>query len=309
MSLINDALRRADGDKGPRRPAPPVLPPTPRRTRFAPPPPPPPPATREGRGWTSLQAAVLGAALIAVTVAGVLIWKRVGDSPTQVAAASSDPASLSSVLAAAAQAAAQKPAAPEPSSRAGDADNQRSSLVITPARSTQGAKAADPSPPAANLSSSVRDVFASPPTLFMDARKSQTPTAADLPLTPTESPAATLDAAIPSRLASAFIAAARGSPQPAAEKPAAPTGEPPATAPAAPPPPAAAPATVPAAAPAAETPKLKVTSIFYNARSPTAIINGTVAGVGETVEGAKVVAITPRSVDVMVDGKRVTLRL
>ena len=296
MSLINDALRRADGDKGPRRPAPPVLPPTPRRTRFAPPPPPPPPATREGRGWTSLQAAVLGAALIAVTVAGVLIWKRVSDTPTQVAAASSDPASLSSVLAAAAQA-AQKPAAPEPSSRAGDADNPRSSLVITPARSTQGAKAADPSPPAANLSPSVRDVFASPPTLFMDARKSQTPTA-EFPLTPAESPAATLDA---TRLASAFIAAARGSPHPVAEKPAAPAGETPATAPAATQP--------PAAAPAAETPKLKVTSIFYNARSPTAIINGTVAGVGETVEGAKVVAITPRSVDVMVDGKRVTLRL
>lgn len=293
MSLINDALRRADGDKGPRRPAPPVLPPSPalpRRPGFAPPlPPPPPPASREGRGWKSLQAAVLGTALIAVTVAGVLIWKRIGDSPPQVAAASSDPSSLSSVLAAAAQTAVQKQAALGSSGRAGDADNPRSSLVITPARPAQGPEAADPSPPAANLSSSVRDVFASPPTLFMDARKSQA--AADLPLTPAESPAATLDAAIPSRLASAFIAAARSSPQPAAEKPAAP---------AAPPSPSA---------PAAEPPKLKVTSIFYNARSPTAIINGTVAGVGETVEGAKVVAITPRSVDVMVDGKRVTLRL
>jgi len=280
MSLINDALRRADGDKGPRRPAPAA----PRRPGFAPPlSPPPPPASREGRGWTSLQAAVLGAALIAVTVAGVLIWKRVSDSPPQVAAASTEPASLSSALTTA-------KAAP-------DTDKERSSLVITPARSTQGAKTADPSPPAANLSASVRDVFASPPTLFMDARKSQA--AADLPLTPAESPAATLDA---TRLASAFIAAARGSPAPAASKPAAPASEPPVAAPAAPPPPAS-------STPAAEAPKLKVTSIFYNARSPTAIINGTVAGVGETIDGAKIVAITPRSVDVMVDGKRVTLRL
>jgi MSHA biogenesis protein MshK len=64
-----------------------------------------------------------------------------------------------------------------------------------------------------------------------------------------------------------------------------------------------------AAAPAAEAPKLKVTSIVYNSKAPTAIINGQVVGVGEVLEGAKIVAIAPRSVEVLVDGRRLTLRL
>jgi hypothetical protein len=292
MSLINDALKRADGAQGPRRPVPVgPLPASAKPVRHIIDPPPAPDAAppRKGNFWRTVQAVVLGAALVSVAAAGVLIWKRFGDSPAQVVAAQNPLSTLSSVVAALSPApAAQEPAATDPSGSAADAGQQRSSLVLVPARPAQAPKAADPLSTTANLSSSVTGVSASPPTLFMDARKSQNPSDS-VPLTPTESRLATIDAVSPSRLAAAFAAPAAGAPAP------------PAATPAAPPP--------PAPAPAAEPPKLKVTSIFYNARSPTAIINGQVIGVGETIEGAKIVAISPRSVDVMVDGKRVTLRL
>jgi hypothetical protein len=290
MSLINEALKRADANKGPRRPAPlgpPPAPASPGKAAFAPPLAPAVALRREGNRWRALQAAVLGGALIIVAVAGALIWKMVGNSPAQLIAAPTTPATLSSTIAAA-------PATP---ARAADSDKARGSLMLRPAASAQGQpKSSDPLLTTANLTDSARDAFASP-TLFLDARKSQVAAVGgDLPLTPTENRLATLDAASPARPPSAFATPAAGSPQPAT-----PAAAPVASAPAAPP--------AQAAAPAAEAPKLKVTSIVYNSKAPTAIINGQVVGVGEVLEGAKIVAIAPRSVEVLVDGRRLTLRL
>jgi hypothetical protein len=320
MSLINDALKRVDAEKGPRRPAPlgpPPPPASPGKAALAPPLAPAAALPREAGRWRILQAAVLGAALVIVIVAGIVIWKMAGDSPAQLAAAPATPAGRSpaagggpsaalSPIVAAASSAAQKQIAPEPPSRAAAhaaaPENSSASLVLRLAGAKQGPKAEDSLPAAANLTDTVKDVFASPPTLFMDARKSQDPAApagGDLPLTPAESRLATIDAVSPVRLATAFAAPA--APAAGSPRPAAPVGAPPASAPAAPPP--------PIAAPAAETPKLKVTSIFYNARAPTAIINGQVIGVGDTIDGATVRSIAPRSIEVEFGGRRLTLRL
>ncbi|MCX5683965.1 MAG: hypothetical protein NT049_09805 [Planctomycetota bacterium] len=142
----------------------------------------------------------------------------------------------------------------------------------------------------------MRNVFASSPTLFLNAAKSQGAGLADAPLSPPEIAPVPIAADAPARLSVAFSAPAAGAP-----KTAAPKADP---APSAPPAAAPAPAT-----PAAVTTSLKVSSIFFNTRAPTAIINGQITGVGETVDGATVLAITPRSVEVLIDGKRVTLKL
>ncbi|MCX5683964.1 MAG: hypothetical protein NT049_09800 [Planctomycetota bacterium] len=95
MSLINEALRRADAENGPRRPAPlpPPAPARPGRHTLA-----PQPAAalpREGGRWRTLQAVVLGGAFVVVVVAGVVIWKMVGVSPAAADAAPALSATLS----------------------------------------------------------------------------------------------------------------------------------------------------------------------------------------------------------------------
>jgi hypothetical protein len=312
MSLINDALKRVDAEKDPCRPAPlgpPPPPASPGKAALAPPLAPPAAALpREAGRWRTLQAAALGAALVIVAVAGIVIWKMAGDSPAQLVAAPAPSAALSPIVAAASSA-AKKQIAPKPPSRAADAENSGASPVLRLAGAKQEPKAEDSLLAAANLTDTVKDVLASPPTLFLDARKSQdpagqgdavaSPAVGDLPLTPAESRLATIDAVSPVRLAAAFAAPA--APAAGSPRPAPPAGAPPASAPAAPP--------SPIAAPAAETPKLKVTSIFYNAKAPTAIINGQVIGVGDTIDGATVRSIAPRSVEVEFGGRRLTLRL
>jgi hypothetical protein len=301
MSLINDALKRVDAEKGPSRPAPlgpPPPPASPGKAALAPPLPAPAAALpREGGRWRTLQAAALGAALVIVAIAGIVIWKMAGDSPAQLAAAPAPSAALSPIVAATFSA-AKKQIAPKPPSRAAAPENSGASPVLRLAGAKQEPKAEDSLLAATNLTDTVKDVFASPPTLFLDARKSQGPPAApavgDLPLTPAESRLAAIDAVSPVRLAAAFTA-------PAFAAVAASAGKPAVSAPAAPPP--------PAAAPAVETPKLKVTSIFYNARAPTAIINSQVIGVGDIIDGATVRSIAPRSVEVEFGGRRLTLRL
>jgi len=290
MSLINEALKRADAETGPRRPEP--LPPPPpvscaKGATAATHPPPAAPPTETSR-WQTVQTAVLGGALLAILVTGICLWKLTAGAPADLVAAPTVPAPLTA--AAAPQAAGEKilnqtaPAAPGPAAR-------------TPA---------PPSPPGASdllataaSATPVKDVFASPPTLFLDARKSQAGAGGDLPLTPADSRLATLDVDAPARLSSAFTTQPAGPAWLVEAKPAAPAGAPPA---------AAAPAPKPSQ-PTAEPPKLKVTSIFYNARAPTAIINGQVLSVGETIDGAMVVAINPRNVEVLFDGRRMTLRM
>ncbi len=64
-----------------------------------------------------------------------------------------------------------------------------------------------------------------------------------------------------------------------------------------------------AAAPPVDTSHLKVSSIMFGPRGGTAIINGRPVGVGETVGGAKVIKISRRTVEVEIDGRRATLRM
>ena len=67
--------------------------------------------------------------------------------------------------------------------------------------------------------------------------------------------------------------------------------------------------TRPSPPPPVDTSHLKVSSIVCGPQGGTAIINGRPVRVGDTVGGAKIITITPRSVVVEIDGRRVTLAL
>ncbi len=60
---------------------------------------------------------------------------------------------------------------------------------------------------------------------------------------------------------------------------------------------------------AAEPPPLKLQGIFYSRKTPTAVINGKIRGVGERIGKARVLAIAPESVTVVVEGKTNELTL
>lgn len=61
--------------------------------------------------------------------------------------------------------------------------------------------------------------------------------------------------------------------------------------------------------PAADATKFRLTSVVVGRRKPTAIINGQVLTIGDLIEGAKVVAISPTTADLEIDGRRMTLRM
>lgn len=69
------------------------------------------------------------------------------------------------------------------------------------------------------------------------------------------------------------------------------------------------PATPIAAAPGSAAPELKLQGIFYRLKNPSAMINGQTIGVGETVDGARVVSIERTAVVLSRDGRQETLRL
>ena len=62
-------------------------------------------------------------------------------------------------------------------------------------------------------------------------------------------------------------------------------------------------------APPDDAAKFHVTSIAVSPQSSTAVINGHIVTVGDTVDGARVVAITARTVELIVAGRRATLNL
>jgi MSHA biogenesis protein MshK len=99
----------------------------------------------------------------------------------------------------------------------------------------------------------------------------------------------------------AVAALAPEEPKPEAQ-PSPPPAEPkPATRPSPPPPPAA---------PAEnELAKFKVSSVVVSGKVATAIINGRVVGVGDTIDGAKILAITRHSIDMEINGHPATLRM
>ncbi|HUU91518.1 MAG TPA: hypothetical protein VM238_09930 [Phycisphaerae bacterium] len=61
--------------------------------------------------------------------------------------------------------------------------------------------------------------------------------------------------------------------------------------------------------PPVDTSRFKVSSIVSGPHGGTAIINGRPVRVGDTVAGAKIIKIAPRSVEVEIDGRRATLAL
>lgn len=67
--------------------------------------------------------------------------------------------------------------------------------------------------------------------------------------------------------------------------------------------------TKPAKPPKIEPPRFKVSAIVSSPDGASAIINGALIGVGETVGGAKVLRITRTAVELELDGKRLTIRL
>jgi cytoskeletal protein RodZ len=100
------------------------------------------------------------------------------------------------------------------------------------------------------------------------------------------------------------------SPQTSAPKPLAATAHPPAPIKTAPTPPAT---TTPPATRTAQTQtqtnSIRLQSIFYRLRNPTVIINGKTLGVGDTLDGIKVVSIQRTSVEIVQNGKYRTLTL
>jgi hypothetical protein len=56
-------------------------------------------------------------------------------------------------------------------------------------------------------------------------------------------------------------------------------------------------------------PNLKVQGIFYRLKNPSALINGRTFGLGDTVEGAKIVEINRQTVVVEMSGARKTLAI
>jgi hypothetical protein len=61
--------------------------------------------------------------------------------------------------------------------------------------------------------------------------------------------------------------------------------------------------------PRATTPKIKLQAIFYRPKNPSVVINGKTLFVGEEVAGAKVVAITIKSVTIISSGETNVLTL
>jgi len=330
MSLINEALKRADADKGQRptlaarqaaatphagatpagtgaaaeaRPtswaakqnpappqgAPPSAPPHAAATPEA--------AATRGDRWPALQAAALGAALLLVALAGLGLWRSMSPAPRDAAAeiarapAAADPARAS-------PAEPRATASPQPALAAmprGDAP-PASTVEAGEARPTSWAAKQGPDPPRPVAA----DGPATPPR--SDAPAAAPPAGATLRIDP-------LAAWGPRNIALAFDAAA-GPTAPAASD-ARPTSwaanqdRAPATAPA--PPATLAPATAPA--PPDEAPRFTITSIVVRGKASTAIINGRVVGIGDTIDGARVLAITAHAVDLDTGGRRLTLRM
>jgi hypothetical protein len=54
---------------------------------------------------------------------------------------------------------------------------------------------------------------------------------------------------------------------------------------------------------------LRIQGIFFKGPKPKAIINDKIVGIGETIEGAKVIDITREGVKVLIDSEEITLTI
>ena len=267
ISLINEALKRLEADERQRIAGGEPVPPPPMPKAVA------PRASARPRTETLLLATVL----VICAAAGIWVWRALANGlPEQATAAMPQEARLD-VPPVAAQVSAppvrqEVPKVPAPA--AAHAPGAPTAAAVETRKPKPAAKPANGS---------------QPPSLRVDL-----PGSADsyLETTRAESPAP------PERAPAPPAAPAVG---PAGTGPArdaqAPPHEPPATPKEKPEDPAPPPA----------TPKFQVTSIAASATHSAAVINGHIVTVGDTIEGAKVVAITPQTVVLDVAGRRVTL--
>ena len=301
MSLINEALRRADADKGPR----------PRRA--APPPPapaqaPPRAAATQPQRWSALHVALLGGALLLAVGAGFCLWNMMGGSPAQVAAAAASGPAAASVAQATRPTAAPAVSALAQAAAAAEARKRTAAQPPRPEPAPASPKRPAPDSPAP-LS---KDLLAAQPTRFIDAADPQ-PAGRE---PGSEKVSGTLSRRVPDNV-SEPVPAAPVSRAPAVGAAAAALApeEPKSEAPPSPPPaerkPAARPSPPPPlAAPAEdELAKFTVSSVVVSGKMATAIINGRVVGVGDTIDGAKILAITRHSIDLEINGHQATLRM
>ncbi len=290
MSLVNEALKRADEEKGQRVAG--VTPPG------------PPTADEPPRRWLRrLLVALCLVALVAGTAA-YGIWWAAGRFLTQATAAVDDLKQQS----AAAFATSPAPALPV----ATTVPHQAEPPDRTPAlRDAQPHDARPPDPAAKGGAdrSPADDTSTQPPhdgpaTMVKAAKPApavpETPPAPD---TPPADAGAQAKAPAPNHGTPEEKAPALGTPKVAGGKKPGPSVRPPQ-----PTPPDAETRPSPSPPPV-DTSHLKVTSIVCGPQGGTAIINGRPVRVGDTVGGAKIITITPRSVEVEIDGRRVTLAL
>ena len=243
MSLINEALKRAEAEKSQHLAEVPPLPPlvaVPRARLHLP-----------ARRWPTAQVGLLAAALVAISITGYVLLKsyaagvpqEAAAAPVQVASLTSSPSAIAGVPRPALPGRAEAPgAAPTP--------------VPTPA-----ARAKESAGP--DRAQALRDAFAARAEDAMEIQR----------------------LAVLSADASARHAA-------------------PAPVPTAAPPSQPAPAAKPAE-PEDDAARFKVSSIMVGPKSATAIINGRIVGVGDVIGQAKVLRITPSTVDLDVSGRRV----
>jgi hypothetical protein len=239
MSLINEALKRAEAEKTQRLADVPPLPPlvaVPRARLHLP-----------ARRWPTVQVGLLAAALVAISITGyVLVKSYAAGVPQEAAAAPGQVASLT----------------PSPTAVAG---------VPRPASPGRAESPATAPTPAAHIKESagpdraqaLRDAFAARAEDAMEIQR-----------------LAVLNADASARHAA------------------------PAPVPGVPPPSQPAPAAKPAE-PEDDAARFKVSSIMVGPKSATAIINGRIVAVGDVIGQAKVLRITPSTVDLDVSGRRV----
>ena len=277
MSLINEALKRADAEKHGAAPRDIPLPPVPAPAA-------PTPAA-PARSYLTAQNVILAGALVAAAIAGgaFLITHR---------GPSADDAALALLQATAPRQAAAAPAV----ERTTDGTPVVATAITQVVPTTQVTK-----PPAASTVQLATALAAATGLtrgpaagagLSLDPKSPELAQAVagavNLFLDPSKAKAA---AALASTLAATAPAAAPATPDVAAPK-ASPAPEP-----------------EPAAAPPPAEPQFTVTSIVGKANGGMAVINGRVVEVGDTIDGAKVIAVRPRSVDLLIGGKTITIRL
>jgi len=286
MSLVNEALKRADEEKGQRVAG--VTPPG------------PPAADEPPRRWLRrLLVALCLVALVAGTAA-YGIWWAAGRFLTQATAAVDDLKQQS------AAAFATSPAPALPVATTVPHQDQAEPPDRTPALRDAQPHDAGPTDPAGGtqaVDGSTHAPHDGPATMAKAAKPAPavpaTPPAGD---TPPADAGAQAKAPAPNHRTAEKKAPAPGTPKVADGKKPGPSVRPPQ-----PTPPDA--ETRPSPPVPVDTSHLKVSSIVCGPQGETAIINGRPVRVGDTVGGAKIITITPRSVVVEIDGRRVTLAL